>query len=70
VRKEAGDAKRWHGRTGREERYSLEGTIMEFPNPGKIVIFQGMPFHFNDDGRTLQAFTDEERLKFNLKHRT
>ena len=53
---------------GQGEKYSLKGSKMELPNPGKVVIFQGVPFHL-EEGGTLKAFTDEERLKFNLNHR-
>lgn len=51
-----------------EKKYSLSGRLLEFPNPGKVVFFQGTPFHFEDGGRTLRAFTEEERQRFILTH--
>jgi len=53
---------RWRGQ---EERYRLSGVSFKSENPGKVVVFQGNPFHLNRDG-SLVAFTDEERRKFNL----
>lgn len=54
---------------GQKERYSLIGVKMELPNPGSVVIFQGVPFHLEAEGTILRAFSDEERLLFNLNHR-
>lgn len=54
---------------GQKERYSLVGAKMEFSNPGTVVVFQGTPFHLEEDGATLKAFSDEEKLLFNLNHR-
>jgi hypothetical protein len=50
---------------GQKERYNLSGKLLELQNPGKVVVFQGSPFHLNPDG-SLVAFTDEERRKFVL----
>jgi len=53
---------------GQKERYSLVGPEIHLPNPGDLVVFQGQPFHLEDEGKTLRAFGEEEKRKFVLKN--
>lgn len=50
-----------------KERYSLTGQEIHLPNPGDVVVFQGQPFHLEDQGKTLRAFGEKEKRKFVLK---
>lgn len=51
------------------ETSSLVSRRLELPNPGRVMILLGVPFHLGDDGRTLKAFTDKELKQFRMEHR-
>ena len=53
---------------GQKERYTLAGREIHFPNPGDVIIFQGVPFHLEDEGRSLRAFSEKEKEGFMRKH--